>query len=65
MKDKIDIALGYYKKVLLDKIVKLNSVETVSRDKFISHISHTDLLRMHEQGLIDKETYDYLYNHIN
>ena len=60
MKEKVNIALGYYKKVMTDKILKLNAVEEVHRDTFISHVNHTDLNRMLKEKLINKHQYDEL-----
>ena len=62
MKDKVTIALGYYKKVMIDRVIRLNLLEPVERDTFLSHINHTDITRMLEDKLITKHQYDELNN---
>lgn len=59
--NKISIALGYYKKILTERVIKLNNLECVGRDRFLSHINHTDLNRMHKKKLINKTEYEELF----
>jgi hypothetical protein len=63
--NKVKIALGYYKKMLTEKVIRLNDIEEIEQDTFVSHITHTDLNRMLKEKHIDKETYTYLFNHLS
>ena len=60
MKEKVKIALGYYKKVMTDRVLRLNALDLVERDTFVSHVNHTDLNRMLKEKLITKSEYDEL-----
>lgn len=62
---KSNIAIGFYKHILENKINKYNNIDTIySRDKFENHVTHTDLLRLLQQKLITKDVYDVLFKEI-
>ena len=63
--NKQKIALGYYKQIMIDRILKLNNIEPVNKDKFLSHITHSDLNRLHKHNMIDKDTYEELFKKVH
>ena len=55
---KAEIAKGYYKTILTEKLAELSHLPLVSHDRFIAHVTHSDLQRLVQHKLI---SYDNLH----
>lgn len=63
--DKVGIALGYYKHLQEQKIIKFNDIEAIkSPNVFRSYITHNDLNRMRQLKQISHSVYEELFKEV-